>query len=135
MVLHPILPTSSSLLLTIFHHTLRTQIFHPSQPTHSCSAVTSLYTNIPHNHDISGVFHFKEKYKHGYPYAHLFMGKKERTIILAFFHLIYFWKRFTGDILFIFLGFYTHVESLMALMNTVILMIKYTFTYSKQFLS
>ena len=30
-------------------------------------------------------------------YVNLFTGKEERTIILAFFHLIYFWKRFIDD--------------------------------------
>ena len=48
-VSHSILPTSSSLKLTIFHHTLRTQnisstllkIFHHSQPRHSWSQLMS----------------------------------------------------------------------------------------------
>ena len=41
------------------------------------------------------------------PYANLFMSKEERTIILTFLHLIYFWKCFIDDIFFIFLGFYS----------------------------
>ena len=38
------------------------------------------------------------------PYGNLFMSKEERNIILTFLYLIYFWKRFTDDIFFIFLG-------------------------------
>ena len=66
------------------------------------------------------------------PYANLFMGKEERTIILTFLHLIYFWKRFIDDIFFIFLGSHCQLRSLMTFMNTVSPTIKYTFTYSKQ---
>ena len=66
------------------------------------------------------------------PYANLFMGKEERTIILTFLHLIYFWKRFTDDIFFIFLGSHCQLRSLMTFMNTISPTIKYTFTYSKQ---
>ena len=69
------------------------------------------------------------------PFTNLFMGKEERTIILAFFHLIYFWKGFIGDIFFIFFGSQTQLESLMAYMNTISPTIKYTFTYSKQTVS
>ena len=32
------------------------------------------------------------------PYVNLFMGKEERTIILAFIYLVYFWERFIDDI-------------------------------------
>ena len=32
------------------------------------------------------------------PDANTFISKMERTILLAFFHLIYFWKRFVEDI-------------------------------------
>ena len=35
------------------------------------------------------------------PYVNLFMNKEERTIILAFFHLIYFWKPFIGNIFYL----------------------------------
>ena len=66
------------------------------------------------------------------PYANLFMGKEERTIILTFLHLIYFWKRFIDDIFFIFLGSHSQLKSLMTFMNTISPTIKYTFTYSKQ---
>ena len=38
------------------------------------------------------------------PYANLFMDKEERTIILTFLHLIYFWKRFIDYIFFYFSG-------------------------------
>ena len=68
----------------------------------------------------------------GPPYANSFIYKDERTIILAFLHLIYFWKRFIGDIFFIFLASHTQLESLMTFMNTISPTIKYTFTYSKQ---
>ena len=66
------------------------------------------------------------------PYVDLFMGKEERTIILIFLHLIYFWKRFIDDIFFIFLGSHPQLKSLMTFMNTISPTIKYTFTYSKQ---
>ena len=66
------------------------------------------------------------------PYANLFMGKEERTIILTFLHLIYFWKRFIDDIFFIFLGSHSQLNSLMTFMNTISPTIKYTFIYSKQ---
>ena len=66
------------------------------------------------------------------PYANLFMGKEERTIILTFLHLIYFWKRFIDDIFFIFLGSHSQLKSLMTFMNTISPTIKYIFTYSKQ---
>ena len=65
------------------------------------------------------------------PYANLFMGKEESTIILTFLNLIYFWKRFINDI-FIFLGSRSQLKSLMTFMNTISPTIKYTFTYSKQ---
>ena len=65
-------------------------------------------------------------------YANLFMGKEERTIILTFLHLIYFWKSFIDDIFFIFLGSHSQLKSLMTFMNTISPTIKYTFTYSKQ---
>ena len=65
-------------------------------------------------------------------YVNLFMGKEERTIILTFLHLIYFWKSFIDDIFFIFLGFHSQLKSLMTFMNTISPTIKYTFTYSKQ---
>ena len=52
--------------------------------------------------------------------------------MLAFFHLIYFWKRFIDDIFLIFLGSHTQLESLMPFMNTISPTIKNTFTYSKQ---
>ena len=64
--------------------------------------------------------------------ASLFMGTEERTIILTFLHLIYFWKCFTDDIFFIFLGSHSQLKSLMTFMNTISPTIKYTFTYSKQ---
>ena len=66
------------------------------------------------------------------PCTNLFMGKEERTIILTFLHLIYFWKRFIDDIFFIFLGSHSQFQSLMTFMNTISPTIKYTFTYSKQ---
>ena len=66
------------------------------------------------------------------PYANLFMGKEEHTIILTFLHLIYFWKRFIDDIFFIFLGSHSQLKSLMTFMNTISPTIKYTFIYSKQ---
>ena len=69
------------------------------------------------------------------PYANLFMGNEERTIILTFLHLIYFWKRFIDDILFIFLGSYSQLKYLMTFMNTISPTIKYTFTYSEQTVS
>ena len=68
-------------------------------------------------------------------YANLFIGKEERTIILAFFHPIYFCKRFIDDFFFhlplfshpvqIFDGIYEHIQPT----------IEYTFTYSKQTVS
>ena len=69
------------------------------------------------------------------PYANLFMGKEERTIILTFLHLIYFWKHFIDDNFFIFLGSHSQLKSLMTFMNTISPTIKYTFTYSKQTVS
>ena len=66
------------------------------------------------------------------PYANLFMGKEEHTIILTFSHLIYFWKRFIDDVFFIFLGSHSQLKSLMTFMNTISPTIKYTFTYSKR---
>ena len=76
-VSHPILPTSSSLYLKNFHHTLRKQntsstslkSFHHSQPMHSLSRLMSRpYTqNILHDDGISPVIHFMEKYKHPLP--------------------------------------------------------------------
>ena len=66
------------------------------------------------------------------PYANLFMEKEERTIILTFLHLIYFWKRFIDDIFFIFLGSHCQLKSLMTFMNTTSPIIKCTFTHSKQ---
>ena len=66
------------------------------------------------------------------PYANLFMGKEEHTIIPTFLHLIYFWKRFIDDIFFIFLGSHSQLNSLMTFMNTISPTIKYTFTYSEQ---
>ena len=68
-------------------------------------------------------------------FANLFIGKEERTIMLAFFHLIYFWKRFIDDLFLIFLGSHTQLESLMPFMNTISPTIKNTFTYSKQTVS
>ena len=65
-------------------------------------------------------------------YANLFMGNEERTIILTFLHLIYFWKRFIDDIFFIFLGSHFQLKSLMTFMNTISPTIKYTFTSSEQ---
>ena len=50
------------------------------------------------------------------PYANLFIGKEERTIILNFLHLIYFWKRFIDDN---FLIFHSQLKSLMTFMNTI----------------
>ena len=64
------------------------------------------------------------------PYANLFMSQEERTIILTFLHLIYFWKCFIDDIFFIFLGFHSQLNSLMTFMNTISPTVKYTFTYS-----
>ena len=64
-------------------------------------------------------------------YANLFIGKKERTIILTSFHLIFFWKRFVDDIFFIFLGYHSQHKSLMTFMNTISPTIKYTCTYSE----
>ena len=66
------------------------------------------------------------------PYASLFMGKEERTIILTFLHLIYFWKSFIDDIFFIFLGSHSQLKSLMTFMNTISPTIKYTFTFSEK---
>ena len=66
------------------------------------------------------------------PYANLFLGKEEHTIILTFLHLIYFWKRFIDDIFFIFLGSRSQLKSLMTFMNTISPTIKYTFTYLEQ---
>ena len=66
------------------------------------------------------------------PYANVFMGKEERTIILTFLHLIYFWKRFIDDIFFFFLRSDSHFKSLMTFMNTISPTIKYTFTYTEQ---
>ena len=65
------------------------------------------------------------------PYANLFMGKEECTIILTFLHIIYS-KRFIDDIFFIFLDSHSKLKSLMTFMNTISPTIKYTFTYSEQ---
>ena len=65
-------------------------------------------------------------------YAKLFMGKEERTRILTFFYLIYFWKRFIDDIFFIFLGPHSQLNSLMTFVNIISPTIKYTYTYSEQ---
>ena len=69
------------------------------------------------------------------PYANLFMGKEEGTIILTFLHSIYFWKRFIDYIFFIFLGCHSQLQSLMTFMNIISPTIKYTFTYSEQTVS
>ena len=66
------------------------------------------------------------------PYANLFMGKEERTIILTFLHLIYFWKRFIDDIFFIFLGSHSQLNSLMTFMNPISSTAKYKFAYSEK---
>ena len=66
------------------------------------------------------------------PYANFFMGKEERTIILTFLHLVYFWKCFIGDIFFIFLGSHSRLKPFMTFINTINPTIKYTFSYSKQ---
>ena len=66
------------------------------------------------------------------PYANLFQGKEERTKILTFFHLIYFWKRFIDDIFLIFLGSHSRLNSLMTFKNTINPTIKYTVTFSEQ---
>ena len=63
------------------------------------------------------------------------MGKEDRTIILTFLHLIYFWKRFIDDIFFIFLGSHSQIKSLMTFMNAISPTIKYTFSYSEQIFS
>ena len=68
----------------------------------------------------------------GLPYANLFMSKEERTIILTFLHLIYFWKRFVDDIFFNFLGIHCQLKSLMTFINTSSPTIKHMFTYSEQ---
>ena len=66
------------------------------------------------------------------PYANLFMGKQEGTIILTFLHLIYFWKHlFDG----IFLGSHSWLKSLTTFVNTISPTIKNTFTYSEQTVS
>ena len=69
------------------------------------------------------------------PYANLFMGKEECTIILTFLHLIYFWKCFIDDIFFIFLGSHSQLKFLMTFMNTISPTIKYAFTSSEQTVS
>ena len=66
------------------------------------------------------------------PYANLFMGMEERTIILTFLYLIYFWKPFIDEIFFIFLGSHSQLKSLMTFMNTILPSIKCTFSYSEQ---
>ena len=66
------------------------------------------------------------------PYANLFQGKEERTKILTFFHLIYFWKRFIDDIFLIFLGSHSRLNSLMTFKNTINPTIKYAVTFSEQ---
>ena len=66
------------------------------------------------------------------PYANLFMGKEDCTIILTFLYLIYFWKCFIDDIFFIFLGFHSQLNSLMTFVDTISPTVKYTFTYSEQ---
>ena len=60
------------------------------------------------------------------------MSKEERAIILAFFNLLYFWKCFIDNIIFIFFISHAQLKTLMAFMNTISPTIKYTFTYSKQ---
>ena len=66
------------------------------------------------------------------PCTNLFMGKEERTIILVFLHLIYFWKSFIDNIFFIFLGSHALLESLMTFMSIISPTIKYTLIYPKQ---
>ena len=61
------------------------------------------------------------------PYANLFMGKEERTIILTFLHLIYFWKYFIDDIFFNFLGSHSQLNSLVTFMNKIGRTNKYSF--------
>ena len=61
------------------------------------------------------------------PYANLFMGKEERTIILTFLHLIYFWKYFIDDIFFNFLGSDSQLNSLVTFMNKIGRTNKYSF--------
>ena len=61
------------------------------------------------------------------PYAYLFMDKEERTIILTFLHLIYFWKYFIDDIFFNFLGSHSQLNSLVTFMNKIGRTIKYSF--------
>ena len=66
------------------------------------------------------------------PYVNLCMGKEERTIIINFLHLIYFWKRFIDDIFFNFLGSHSQFKSLITFMNAISPAFKYTFIYSEQ---
>ena len=71
------LPTSSSLYLTIFHRALRTQKHFlnlieklPPLPPNALlvtADVMSLYTNTLHGDDIPPIIHFMEKYKHLLP--------------------------------------------------------------------
>ena len=65
------------------------------------------------------------------PYANLFMGKDERTIILTFLQLKYFWKCFIDDIFLISLAWHFQHKYLMTFMNTISPTIKYTFTFSE----
>ena len=67
--------------------------------------------------------------------SNLFMGKEEGTIILAFLHLIHFWKRFIDNIFFIFLVSHTQLETLMTFIDTVSQTIKVKLSYSKQTVS
>ena len=60
------------------------------------------------------------------------MGKEERTIILTFLHVMYFWERFIDDVFFIFLGSHSQLNSLMTFMNRISAIIKYTFNYAEQ---
>ena len=69
------------------------------------------------------------------PNANTFIRKEERAIILTFLHSIYFCKSFIDEIFFIFLDSHTQLQSLMTFMNTINPTIKYTFTYSEQFVS
>lgn len=72
----------------------------------------------------------------GPPCVNLFVGKEKHTIIiLAYFHLIYLWKGFIDDILFVFLGSYSQPKSFMPFMNTINPTIKFTLTYSEKTVS
>ena len=112
IVSHPILPTSSSLTLEIFYHTLKTQnisstsfkIFYHSQPMHPWKKKKKKKNP-----------RYLHRNKDDSSYASLFIGKEECSILshnllLETFH----WQLF-----FIFLGFHTQLESLMEFMNTI----------------